>query len=137
MRHERLKHSFIRRTCPGRVRLRLFRYHYGHAGITLHIDLPLTEAHSRSHTAVPHHLHLTPLGPSPSRFHTAVRHLHPTSINGQFIQHCSNQWPLKALYNIASHSPIHAHFHTATVVSTMQIRNSQFGLDLFLKEHLR
>ena len=37
-----------------------------------------------------------------------------------FIQRFSNQWPLKALYNIAPHSPVHAHIHTATVVSTTQ-----------------
>ena len=31
-----------------------------------------------------------------------------------------NQWPLKALYNIDQHSPIHTHIHTLTVASTMQ-----------------
>ena len=38
----------------------------------------------------------------------------------------SNQWPLKVLYNIAEHSPINAHIHTPTVVSTMQ-GNSQLA----------
>ena len=32
--------------------------------------------------------------------------------NTAFIQRFSNPWPLKALYNIAPHSPIHAHSHT-------------------------
>ena len=31
----------------------------------------------------------------------------------------SNQWPLNE-YHITSHSPIHAHIHSATAVSTMQ-----------------
>ena len=31
-----------------------------------------------------------------------------------------NQWPLKALYNTALHSPVHAHIHTPTAESTVQ-----------------
>ena len=31
------------------------------------------------------------------------------------IQHFSNQYTLKALYNIAEHSPIHAHIHQLTL----------------------
>ena len=31
-----------------------------------------------------------------------------------------NQWPLKVLYNIAKHSPIHTHIHTPTAESAMQ-----------------
>ena len=34
------------------------------------------------------------------------------------LQRCSNQRPLKALCNIGSHSPIHAHIHTLTTEST-------------------
>ena len=44
-------------------------------------------------------------------------------VNGkciEFIERFSNQWPLKALYNIAQHSPIHAHIHTPTVESNME-----------------
>ena len=37
-----------------------------------------------------------------------------------FIQRFSNQWPLKALYDIASHSPVRAHIHTPTAESTTQ-----------------
>ena len=43
-----------------------------------------------------------------------------TKINGKrikwtvFIQRCSNQWPLKGLYNTASISPIYTHIHTPT-----------------------
>ena len=41
-----------------------------------------------------------------------------------FIERFSNQWSLKALYNIAQHSPIHAplhvHIQTLTAVSTTQ-----------------
>ena len=43
-------------------------------------------------------------------------------VNGKwtaFIQRFSNQWPLKALYD-AEHSPIHAHIHPPTAVSTTQ-----------------
>ena len=37
-----------------------------------------------------------------------------------FIQCIRNQWPLKALFNIAQRSPIHAHIHTPmTAVSTV------------------
>ena len=38
----------------------------------------------------------------------------PLLLNGRwtaFIQPFSNYWPLKAFYNIASHSPIHTHVH--------------------------
>ena len=38
-------------------------------------------------------------------------------VNGKwsaFIQRCSDQCPLKALYDIAQHSPIYAHIHTHT-----------------------
>ena len=44
-------------------------------------------------------------------------------VNGKqtaFIQRFSNHWPLKALYIIAQHSPIHSHVHTPTVESTTQ-----------------
>ena len=44
-------------------------------------------------------------------------------VNGKrtaFIQRFSNQRPLKALYNTASHSPIHAHIHTPTAESAPQ-----------------
>ena len=34
--------------------------------------------------------------------------------------HFSNQWPLKALYNISSHSAIHAHMHTPMAELFMQ-----------------
>ena len=49
------------------------------------------------------------------------------------------QWPLKALYNMASPSPIHAHIHTPTAVSAMQgnsqlVRNSQG--EVFAQGHL-
>ena len=37
-----------------------------------------------------------------------------------FIPRFSNQWPLKALCHIASHSPIHADIHTPTAVSSAQ-----------------
>ena len=37
-----------------------------------------------------------------------------------FIQRFSNQWPLSVLFNIALHSPIHAHIHTPTAVAAMQ-----------------
>ena len=43
-------------------------------------------------------------------------------VNGKwtaFIQRFSNQWQLKALYD-AEHSPIHAHIHPSTAVSTTQ-----------------
>ena len=47
-------------------------------------------------------------------------------VNGLHLySHQCNQWRLKALYNIAQHSPIHADIHTPTAVSTMQ-RDSQF-----------
>ena len=36
-----------------------------------------------------------------------------------FIQRVSNRSPLKALYNSASQSPIHAHTHTPTAVTTV------------------
>ena len=47
-----------------------------------------------------------------------------------FIQGFSNQQPLKALYNTASHSPIHAHIHLLTAISVTQgysqpVRSSQ------------
>ena len=35
-----------------------------------------------------------------------------------FTQRISNQWPLEAHYNTASHSLIHTHIHALTVVST-------------------
>ena len=42
-------------------------------------------------------------------------------VNGlQLYTHQCNQWPLKALYNIAQHSPIHADIHTPIAVSTTQ-----------------
>ena len=44
-------------------------------------------------------------------------------VNGKwtaFILRFSDQWPLKALYIIAQHSPIHAHIHTPTAESTTQ-----------------
>ena len=36
------------------------------------------------------------------------------------MPHFSNHWPLKALYDIAQRSLIHAHIHTPTAVSTTQ-----------------
>ena len=47
-----------------------------------------------------------------------------------FIQRYSNQWPLKAMYNIDWHSPINAHIHTPMARSAVQgdsqlIRSSQ------------
>ena len=37
-----------------------------------------------------------------------------------FIQSFSNQWPLKALYDTASHSPVHTHIHSLTAESATQ-----------------
>ena len=44
-------------------------------------------------------------------------------VNGKwsaFKQRFSNQWPLKALYNIPPHSPIRSLIHPPTAVSTAQ-----------------
>ena len=45
----------------------------------------------------------------------------------EFIQRFSNLWPLKALYNTAQHSPIHAHIQTPTAVSTMEGESQLVG----------
>ena len=37
-----------------------------------------------------------------------------------FIPRFYNHWPIKALYNIARHSPIHAYIHTPTAESATQ-----------------
>ena len=45
------------------------------------------------------------------------------TLNGKwtaFTQRLSNQWPLNALYDTASHSPVHAHIHTPTASTLRQ-----------------
>ena len=59
-----------------------------------------------------------------------TRHItaHTLLIYGQrtaFIQPFSNQWPIKALYNFASHSPVHAHIHTPTAEESATQGDSQ------------
>ena len=39
-----------------------------------------------------------------------------------FILRFSNQWPLIALYNIASHSTIYEHIHTPMAVSATEVQ---------------
>ena len=48
-------------------------------------------------------------------------------VNGRrtaFIERFSNRWPVKALYDTASHSPIHAH---ADVSCDSQLTGEQLG----------
>ena len=52
------------------------------------------------------------------------------TLNGKWNAHIpcfSNQWPLKALNNIAQQSPIHAHIHTPTAEAAMQGDSSWSG----------
>ena len=44
-----------------------------------------------------------------------------------FIQRFSNQWSLNVLYNIAQHSPIHAHIHTPTARQPCKVTVSSSG----------
>ena len=46
-------------------------------------------------------------------------HVHTLKWNS-FVSHFSNQWPLKGLHNVASHSPIRANIHPPTAETTMQ-----------------
>ena len=83
-------------------------HHTRHTGLTGGADHPPTEQGKAGPVCV------GPSVPKASIFQLCRGSIN-TSRNGKqtaFIQHFSNQWPLKALYNTAQHSCTHSHTYS-------------------------